>query len=89
MSNFHKYCAWPVLCPRCAEITIANFRKKPLSCLECASTDVVKMTDKSTWKGDGVASLMAWDLTLTDGHYRCPKCNKFDLHFEDGGMQWD
>ena len=89
MHNFRTYCAWPVDCPHCKEITIANFRTHPLSCLKCAATGVVQMTDRSIWKGDGETIQTAWELSLTDGHYRCPKCSKFELQFQDGGVRWD
>lgn len=88
-SNFRTYCAWPVSCLRCEEITIANFRDQSLSCLKCGGADVVQMTDKGFWKGDGRAILTAWELSLTDGHYRCPKCSKFELRFQGDGLLWD
>jgi hypothetical protein len=48
------------------------------------------MTDRSLWQGDGDAR-HKWDELppLTDGHYRCPKCGKFELRFKDGGIVWD
>lgn len=52
------------------------------------------MTDPHEWNGDGKVIEKWLDLTLTDGHYRCPKCDKFELRFGTnvGGhdkVMWD
>jgi hypothetical protein len=35
------------------------------------------------WQGDGtvIVNWMGSDLTITDGHYRCPRCGEFELRF--------
>src|SRR5215467_2882136 len=86
--NFRTYAAWPVSCNHCAALTTANF-KKPLVCEVCHSPDVVPFSDPSLWKGDGKEETERWgDLRLTDGHYRCPKCSKFELRFGRAAGQY-
>ena len=46
------------------------------------------------WKGDGKAIVNWGKLTLTNGHYRYPKCGEFELRFGTnvgghGIMMWD
>lgn len=79
--NHRTHAAWPVTCKGCSAVTTANFRALPLACLECGGPDVVPVTDRSQWTGDGVQTQMWGDLRLTDGHYRCPKCGVFELRF--------
>jgi hypothetical protein len=81
MTNHAEHAAWPVTCRSCSAVTTANFKQSPLTCLECGSTDVLPFTDRTLWKGDGKQSDMWGDLTLTDGHYRCPKCRALELRF--------
>lgn len=81
MSDHTWYAAWPVYCKECSAVTTANFKKLPLICEGCQSKNVVPFSDHSLWKGDGQEHEQWTDLTLTDGHYRCPKCNAFELRF--------
>jgi hypothetical protein len=99
MANHTTYAAWPVSCTVCAAITTANFKQSPLVCKGCESSDVTPLTEPQAWKGDGnVIETWGWldpdPLTLTDGHYRCPKCGEFELRFGTnvGGhrkVDWD
>ena len=89
MMNFETYAAWPVHRTTCQAITTANYRQQPLTCQACNGTDVTPIGDPREWQGDGKQIEMWETLTLTDGHYRCPKCGKFELRFTFGGIQWD
>lgn len=94
MANHETYAAWPISCKDCAAITTANFRATPLICEKCDGQNVVPVTDRHEWKGDGKESTMWGVLRLTDGHYRCPKCGAFALRFGTdhsghGHMSWD
>jgi hypothetical protein len=80
-ANFRTVATFPVSCNVCKAVTSANFMKTPLTCDRCAKPDVVPFTDTSVWKGDGIPDEQWGDLTLTDGHYKCPKCSKFELRF--------
>jgi hypothetical protein len=94
MLNFTTHAAWPVSCKVCSAITTANFKQTPLVCGACDSTNVAPMTDPHEWNGDGEIIERWDDLTLTSGHYRCPKCDKLALRFgtNEAGHQtvlWD
>ncbi len=80
-ANFTTYAAWPVSCSVCAAVTTANFKQTPLACEKCHATDVLPFTDRSIWNGDGEETEMWSELRLTNDHYRCPKCSKFELRF--------
>jgi hypothetical protein len=60
-------------------VTTANFKQSPLTCQECEGRNVVPPTDLQWSKGDGDATENWNTLALTNGHYRCPKCDKFEL----------
>ena len=94
MANHTTYEAWPVTCKDCSAITTANFKQTPLVCEVCKSDNVAKITNPHEWKGDGEVFESWGDLTLTNGHYRCPKCDKLELRFGTnvgghGGIMWD
>jgi hypothetical protein len=94
MMNFTTNASWPVSCKVCSAITTANFEQTPLACEACNSTNVGQMTDPHEWNGDGDVITSWGDLTLTSGHYRCPKCDKLELRFgtNEAGHQivlWD
>jgi hypothetical protein len=94
MTNHTTHAAWPVSCKQCCAVTTANFKQPPLTCQKCQSSDVTPMHTPHEWKGDGEIKV-SWDvLTLTDGHYRCPKCKAFALRFgtdfgDHGMIMWD
>ena len=75
---------WPVSCNRCKAATTANIDNPPLTCIECQSTDVLPFNDATLWKGDGEVTDRWGELYLTNGHYRCPKCEKYELRFRAG-----
>jgi hypothetical protein len=85
----HATCAaWPVICRTCAALTTANHREAPLVCSQCKSDDVVRIADARAAGDDD--ELNRWeDLTLTNGHYLCPKCNVMELRFARGVIDWD
>ena len=88
------FAAWPVVCKECSAVTTANFEQAPLICQKCQSSNVTPMTDPHEWKGDGEVIENWGELSLTDGHYRCPKCDQFSLRFgtDAGGhgtIMWD
>ena len=84
LSNFETHASWPVSCPNCAPITTANYKKPPLACDKCGSTEVMPVSDRLIWKGDGKRNEQWGELTLTDGHYRCPICGLYELRFGTG-----
>lgn len=94
MANHTTYAAWPVVCKGCSAVTTANFKQLPLTCGKCTTENVTLMTDRQEWKGDGKVIVNWGNLTLTDGRYRCPKCDEFELRFGTnvgghGMIMWD
>ena len=89
MRNFQTYAAWPVWCEACERVTTANHKSHPLLCERCGSDSVRTASDPAVWRGDGDVIISWQDLTLTDGHYRCPRCDGFTLSFRQGQMRWD
>lgn len=87
--NHTTYCAWPVTCESCKGVTIANFNRLPLKCLDCGSIYIFSFDEPTFWKGDGSRTVQWGELELTDGHYRCPRCGRYHLRFRDGGIIWD
>lgn len=89
MRNFQTYAAWPVWCDACRRVTTANHLAEPIACERCGSDAVKMASDPAVWRGDGKVTITWNDLKLTDGHYRCPRCDAFTLSFRDGWMLWD
>ena len=82
---------WPVICEKCEEVTTANFERPRLQCRKCRTTRVIRISASKVWKGDGNIVQEWGDYFVTDGHYQCPKCKKFELEFgeSDIQVQWD
>jgi hypothetical protein len=95
ISNFHVYSAGPVNCESCSEITTANYKAMPLTCEVCNSSSVLPINDPTCRLGDedsgfdglgGILLPLATNLSKRNepsllGHYKCPKCGKFELRF--------
>jgi hypothetical protein len=79
-SSSNEYSNWPVSCADCHTISSANIRALPLRCANCNSQKVTELQDPSVYAGDGTRDkLRNLDRVLTDGHYLCPVCHKFEL----------
>jgi hypothetical protein len=81
MANHTTYAAWPVSCKSRKAVTTANFKSSPLACLKCGSTNVEPFDAAQNYQGDGEPVSNWGDLSLTNGHYRCPACGEFALRF--------
>ena len=80
MAGLREYSSWPVTCLNCNAITNANTRKSPIACGDCGSKNVIELEDPRTYAGDGTDDvLMAWERKLTNGRYKCPHCQGFEL----------
>lgn len=85
LGNHQTFAAWPVSCRTCGTVTTANEKASPLTCLDCGGLDVEQFDSAANWLGDG-QEVIRWGmfeggLTLTNGHYRCPRCGRFELRF--------
>ncbi len=80
-ADFQTRLDWPVSCSNCRAITTADYKQAPLACKQCNSTEVVKVNDAANTFGDGERVERWENQILTNGHYRCPKCDRFELRF--------
>lgn len=93
MLNFMTTCYFPCLCEHCSAIVEVNMFAEPKECPDCKATDVIPYDDsrlvgqKGAEMVDGSTGKER-DYFLTDGSYKCPKCNQFNLHFWHCG-DWD
>jgi len=94
MSNHHVYSSGPIRCDGCHAITTANYKALPLRCGVCKSAIVSPMRAPVNWLGDDDPDAGEWagrllpalrsrgnDHLDLPGHYKCPKCCKFELRF--------
>lgn len=82
MFSYLEKTDWPIHCFECKTITSTNIRISPLTCTNCKSTNVKEVQDKELYAGDGnYSAITCWERQLTDGNYKCPKCNKFTLRY--------
>lgn len=97
METFKKLCAFPALCKKCKRIVSANLLSKHPKCPKCKSTRIVPYDQDELRKRKGRHTVAEWcmeeelgrKLALTDGRYYCPACGKFELTFDDAGIDWD
>lgn len=96
MLTYNEHTDWPVQCMDCRTISSTNIRLTPLSCKSCGSNNVIECHDRSLYAGDGkYTSVMCWERQLTDGHYKCPKCEMFALRYDTDyaergpSIRWD
>ncbi|RJX28716.1 MAG: hypothetical protein C4525_15850 [Desulfarculus sp.] len=94
--NFKTYCGFPVYCPDCATLAVANLYAEEVSCAGCPGSAAVPYDHPSLIGRPGDKVVASWNtaarlgraLKLTDGEYLCPVCKKFTLRFTHVGF-WD
>lgn len=85
----------PVICDRCHAVTTADYKADDiLTCQNCCSTNVLRIDDPQVWleyhDDDAglthrmpkikIGTFISNEVSLK-GHYKCPKCNKFEMKF--------
>lgn len=89
MSNYEVYAAGPVHCKSCQAITTANYKSPLLTCETCKSSNILPINTPEVWLDDSdLIELLPFSTTLSKsdvpsltGHYKCPKCEKFEVLF--------
>lgn len=97
MANFGNTRYFPCLCEACHDIVPINLLATTPQCPQCKSPAFVSYDDPRMSDSPGLHTLAGWNLkekigrevVLTDGNYRCPKCNNLSLKFRDSGLRWD
>jgi len=95
MMNFETYCGFPVYCPACEQLFVANLFEEPIRCPECSSNRVLPYDAEELCVTKG-SVVFDWfvevrndrALELTNGEYLCPDCGQFTLSFHMRGF-WD
>lgn len=93
MSNHEVYAAGPVHCKSCQAITTANYKSVLLTCETCKSPKLLPINAPENWLGDCdhdtdankllpmPRNLFKSEVPSLAGHYKCPKCGKFEVLF--------
>jgi len=97
MINFMTTCYFPCLCDSCHNIVQTNLLAKVPRCPECGTANPIPYDDPRILGSLGERTVAEWnmqeclarELILTDGSYKCPKCEKMTLQFTNNGLCWD
>lgn len=95
-ATFETECWFPAYCRACRALVESNLRAQPVTCPECGATDVVTYDAPELIGAKGKREIFSWEvdessgrtLSLTDGRYLCPACQKPQLRFQHTG-HWD
>ena len=82
-SQCGKIDPFPAVCNSCNNIVNVNTIDDTPKCPDCGSVDVTLYNDAALIGRPGfmkVAQNLDW--ILTNGTYKCPKCNEYTLQFE-------
>jgi ribosomal protein S27E len=68
-----------------------------IRCPECRSTKIIPYDSPELSDSTGDMNIASWPplkkngrrLVLTNGKYKCPKCEKMQLIFSNTGLCWD
>lgn len=97
MATFMTECYFPCSCSTCRDVVQVNLVDAERRCPLCETPDTVPFDSPSLIGSAGQRSVVEWNLeeqvgrrlVLTDGAYRCPKCQAMSLEFTDGGVLWN
>ena len=91
MMDHETCCLFPCCCEKCNSLVEANIWVKRLRCPKCRSVKLIPYTDPRLMGEKGSGVVESWDdRTLTDGTYKCPKCEQMTLRFSnDMCLLWD
>lgn len=86
--SFTELCLFPCYCEKCENIVEINIYKD-MKCHECREL-TISYTDPSLIGIPGELQVADWaDFKLSNGSYKCPKCRKMSLYFQNTGFMWD
>lgn len=90
MDNFERECPIPFHCPSCRAVVTADLLAKTPACPECGHSGIVPYTDPALSGEPGTRKVAdcnyfsadgGGSVSLSDGTYLCPSCEKATLHF--------
>jgi hypothetical protein len=93
MRDFTTTCYFPCLCEACQGLVQFNLLDQDKRCPQCQGKRIIPYDDPGLLGTPGLKIVAEWrmqdqlgrDLQLTDGQYKCPRCNKYTLRFEESG----
>lgn len=97
MLDFDTRCMFPCLCESCRKMEPVDLLAKRPYCPDCRSARaLIPYDDPALNDGSETRTVFDWQvderlgrvLKLTDANYRCPRCGKMSMKFEDVGC-WD
>ncbi len=96
MDDFTSNCLFPCLCGNCHSIAEVNLLTAELVCPKCGAFNPIPYDASCLSDSIGQRRVAMWDvqdqlgrtLVLTDGKYKCPKCENMSLEFKSCGF-WD
>ena len=90
MMDYETTSLFPCCCEKCHSLVEVNLLVKRLRCPKCRASNPLPYNDPRLMGEKGDRTAENWgDLTLTNGTYKCPKCEKMTLRFSPGHVQWD
>lgn len=86
----HRYISYfPCLCKDCKDVVQVNLKDQELTCPDCNKQNLSPCNNQNLIGIIGRNEVArSFNNILTDGTYKCPKCNEMTLHFESG-ILWD
>ena len=95
--TFKYQCYFPCLCEGCDDVVEVNLLNKNPQCPICSDKSIIPYDDELVIGVKGKKNIVSWnvqsaigrELILTNGTYKCPKCNKMTLEFLPSLMMWD
>lgn len=96
MHNHETYCGFPALCPHCRAFDVVNLLEGERPCVRCRAAVPQSYDSPALRAQAGREEVFSWRMmerpegrvTLTDGTYRCPRCDGTTLRFYESGF-WD
>jgi len=90
MMDHKTNCRFPYCCENCHSLVEANALADKLRCPKCRSVNPIPYTDPRLEGEKGEYEVVQWfDLSLTNGTCKCPKCEQMTLRFSPGNILWD
>lgn len=89
-ANYRHTQYFPCICINCNDIVQGNLKAESLKCPNCNSTALFPYTSHELIGKKGkIVVDRSFDKVLTNGNYKCPKCNQMTLYFTGGHLEWD
>lgn len=88
--TFKFQCYFPCLCEDCKDVVQVNLKFGLPRCPTCDGNNVIPYNNQKLIGSVGDREVVNWSgQRLTNGNYKCPKCNKPTLTFSRSFFMWD